>query len=219
MVNPLAPPDQFAEITYDHDPGTSGWVGVMTRMQGSTNGSGYLAFAYAGAVWLYRVDDNGWLHWNGLTSANVDVSVAPRQLRLESQGSTHRVIFNGVLLITYTDTNNVYTAGQPGIAVSSFSTILSFSGGALTTYASAECRAADWSAAGDDEPNDAEPDHGRECDLPVCDHSWSGVQFDGEHFQQHRRHGALDAPDRAGKRQQLQLLRSLSGRCGKRQFL
>ena len=84
--------------------------------QGSTNGSGYLAFAYAGQVWLYRVDDNGQLNWNGLASASVDVSVAPRQLRLESQGNTHRVIFNGVLLITYTDSNNLYTAGQPGFA-------------------------------------------------------------------------------------------------------
>jgi hypothetical protein len=131
IANPLLSPDQFAEITYDHDPGTSGWVGVMTRIQGTTNGSGYLAFAYAGAVWLYRVDDNGSLNWNGLASANVDVSVAPRRLRLESQGSTHRVIFNGLLLITYTDTNNVYTAGQPGIAADTFSSILTFSGGVL----------------------------------------------------------------------------------------
>jgi len=131
VSDPLLSSDQYAEITYDHDPGTSGWVGVMTRIQGSTNGSGYLAFAYAGQVWLYRVDDNGQLNWNGLASASVDVSVAPRDLRLESQGNTHRVIFNGVLLITYTDSNNVYTAGQPGIAASSFSTILTFSGGVL----------------------------------------------------------------------------------------
>ena len=133
VANPLIGPDQYAQITYDHDPGTSGWVGVMTRIQGPTNGSGYLAFAYAGQVWLYRVDDNGGLNWNGLASASVDVSVAPRQLRLESQGNTHRVIFNGSLLISYTDNNNVYTAGQPGIAAASFSTILSFSGGALST--------------------------------------------------------------------------------------
>ena len=131
MVNPLTPPDQFAEITYDHDPGTTSWVGVMTRMQGPANGSGYLAFAYSGQVMLYRVDDTGSLGWNFLTSASVDVSVAPRDLRLESQGSTHRVYFNGALLITYTDSNNVYTAGQPGIAVATFSTILSFSGGSL----------------------------------------------------------------------------------------
>jgi hypothetical protein len=131
MVNPLVGPDQFAEITYDHDPGTSGWPGVMTRMQGSTNGSGYLAIAFGGTVRLYRVDDNGGLGWNSLASANVDVSVAPRRLRLESQGNTHRVIFNGVPQITYTDSSNVYTAGQPGIAAATFSTILSFSGGAL----------------------------------------------------------------------------------------
>ena len=131
VTNPLIGADQFAEITYDHDPGTSGWVGVMTRIQGATNGSGYLAFAYAGTVQLYRVDDNGTLNWNFLKSANVDVSVAPRDLRLESQGNVHRVIFNGLLLISYTDPNNVYTAGQPGMAVSTFSSILSFSGGAL----------------------------------------------------------------------------------------
>jgi len=131
LVNVLVGPDQFAEITYDHDPGTSGWPGVMTRMQGPTNGGGYLAIAYAGTVRLYRVDDNGGLNWNELASANVDVSVAPRDLRLESQGSTHRVIFNGVLQITYIDSNNVYTNGQPGIAAATFGTILSFSGGAL----------------------------------------------------------------------------------------
>jgi len=131
LTNPLLGPDQFAEITYDHDPGTSGWPGVMTRIQGPTNGSGYLAIAYGGTVRLYRVDDNGSLNWNELASANVDVSVAPRDLRLESQGNTHRVIFNGVLQITYIDSNNVYTNGQPGIAAATFSTILSFSGGAL----------------------------------------------------------------------------------------
>src|SRR5260370_39878374 len=117
-------------MTVAQDTGTRGWVGVMSRMEGATNGGGYLAFAYAGQVWLYRVDDNGSLNWNGLASANVDVSVAPRDLRLESQGSTHRVIFNGLLLITYTDSSNVYTAGQPRMAGSSFSTILSFSRGA-----------------------------------------------------------------------------------------
>ncbi|HKW34318.1 MAG TPA: hypothetical protein VJN92_14995, partial [Candidatus Acidoferrum sp.] len=132
VANPLLSPDQFAEITYDHDPGTAGWVGVMTRIQGSTNGSGYLAFAFAGQVQLYRVDDNGTLNWNFLKSVNVDVSVAPRRLRLESQGNVHRVIFNGLLLITYTDSNNVYAVGQPGMAADAVSpTILSFSGGAL----------------------------------------------------------------------------------------
>ena len=131
VTNPLLGPDEYSEITYSRDPGTSTWVGVMTRIQGAKNGGGYLAFAYAGAVWLYRVDDNGSLNWNELATANVDVSVAPRDLRLESQGNTHRVIFNGVVLITYTDPNNVYTSGQPGIAAFGFSSILTFSGGTL----------------------------------------------------------------------------------------
>src|SRR5262249_46622591 len=84
-----------------------------------------------GQVMLYRTDDNGSLNFTLLASANVDVSVAPRRLRLESQGSTHRVIFNGLLLISYTDPGNVYTAGQPAIAISTFANILTFSGGTL----------------------------------------------------------------------------------------
>jgi hypothetical protein len=131
LANPLLGPDEFAEITYDHDPGSTGWPGVMTRIQGPTHGSGYLAIAYAGTVRLYRVDDNGGLSFTQLGLASVDVSVAPRDLRLESRGNTHRVIFNNVLLITYTDPNNVYTAGQPGVADDTFSTILTFSAGSL----------------------------------------------------------------------------------------
>jgi hypothetical protein len=123
--------DQFAEITYDHDPGTTGWPGAMTRIQGASNGSGYLAIVYGEQVRLYRTDDTGSLSWPLLGSANVDVSVAPRRLRLESQGNIHRVYFNGVELISYTDSSNVYATGQPGIAVAAFGNILSFSGGDL----------------------------------------------------------------------------------------
>jgi hypothetical protein len=131
VANPLLTPDQFAEITYDHDPGTTGWPGVMTRIQGPANGSGYLAIVYSEQVMLFRVDDTGSLGWNLLASASVNAGVAPRQLRLESQGNTHSVYFNGTLAISYTDSNNVYTAGQPGIAAATFSFILSFSGGDL----------------------------------------------------------------------------------------
>jgi len=136
LASPAIEPDQFAAITYDQDPGSESWAGVMTRIQGPTNGSCYLAIAYAGEVQLYRTDDSGGLSFSLLTSANVDISVAPRLLRLESRGSTHRVYFNGTLLITYTDPNNVYTSGQPGIAAAVFGgptvKILSFTGGALT---------------------------------------------------------------------------------------
>jgi hypothetical protein len=65
----------------------------------------------------------------------VDITVAPRRLRLESQGANHRVYFNGVLLLTYTENTPVYTTGQPGIAeaVSSGTAakVLTFSGGSL----------------------------------------------------------------------------------------
>ena len=132
LVTPVVVADQYAEITYDQDPGTN-WPGVMTRVQGPTNGSGYLAIAYSGQVQLYRTDDTGTLNFVLLTSANADLGAAPRRLHLESQGTNHRVYFNGVLMLSYTD--STYTAGQPGIA-ESFSggttvRILSFTGGAL----------------------------------------------------------------------------------------
>ena len=135
LTTPLFGPDQFAEITYDQDPGTASWPGVMTRVQSASKGSGYLAIAYAGQVRLYRTDDTGGLNFTLLASANASVAAAPRRLRLESQGSTHRVYFNGTLLITYTDPANVYTSGQPGIADAVFGgptvRILTFSGGTL----------------------------------------------------------------------------------------
>ena len=131
--SPLVGPDEYSEITYSQDPGTSGWAGVMTRMQGATNGSGYLAFVYNETVYLYRVDDygNGSLAWNYLEAVSANVGTAPRDLRLQSQGNTHTVILNGTVMITYTDPNNTYSSGQPGIAAATFSSIVTFSGGNL----------------------------------------------------------------------------------------
>ena len=135
LVTPVLGGDQFAEITYDQDPGTASWVGVMTRVQSAANGSGYLAIAYAGQVRLYRADDTGSLNFPLLASADTDVGVAPRRLRLESQGTTHRVYFNGVLMLSFTE--GTYTTGQPGIADAVFGgptvKTLSFSAGALTS--------------------------------------------------------------------------------------
>ncbi len=135
LVTPVVVADQYAEITFDQDPGSSGWPGVMTRVQGPANGSGYLAIAYAGQVRLYRTDDNGTLNFVLLASANADLGAAPRRLHLESQGANHRVYFNGVLMLSYTDSGNVYTTGQPGIAAafSGGTTVrmLTFTGGAL----------------------------------------------------------------------------------------
>jgi hypothetical protein len=45
LVKPVVGADQYAEITYDQNPGSAIWVGVTTRVQGAGNGSGYLAIA------------------------------------------------------------------------------------------------------------------------------------------------------------------------------
>ena len=135
LTTPVVSADQFSEITFAQTPLGSSWVGVTTRIQGAKNGSCYLAIAYAGAVWLFRTDDSGSLSWTQLASANVDITVAPRRLRLESQGANHRVYFNGVQLINYTASGTVYTTGQPGIAAfasASTAKILTFSGGSLS---------------------------------------------------------------------------------------
>ena len=135
LVTPAVGADQYAEITYDQDPGSASWPAVLTRVQSAGNGSGYLAIAYAGQVRLYRADDNGSLNFPFLASANVNVGTAPRRLRLESQGNVHQIYFNGTLMLTYTD--STYTSGQPGIADSVFGgptvRILSFAGGTLAS--------------------------------------------------------------------------------------
>jgi len=133
LVTPTMGADQYSEITYSQDPGSSSWIGVATRVQGPRNGSGYLAIAYAGEVRLYRTDDSGSLNFALLASASAPIGTAPMRLRLESQGSNHRVYFNGVQLIDFTET--LYIKGQPGIAASVFGgptvQILSFAGGAI----------------------------------------------------------------------------------------
>ena len=108
---------------------------MTTRVQGASNGSCYLAIAYNGGVWLYRTDDTGTLSWTQLAGANVDITAAPRDLRLESQRANHRVYFNGVELINYTESAPVYTTGQPGVAAYqnvSTAKILTFTGGSLS---------------------------------------------------------------------------------------
>ena len=137
LVTPTIGADQYSEITYDQDPGASAWAGVATRVQGTSNGSGYLAIAYAGEVRLYRTDDTGSLSFTLLASASANVGAAPRRLRLESQGTNHRVYFNGVQLISHNASGTLYSSGQPGIAASIFGgptvKILSFAAGALGT--------------------------------------------------------------------------------------
>jgi hypothetical protein len=133
LVAPAVAANQYSEITFNQDPGSSSWVGVTTRVQGAGDGSGYLAIAYAGEVRLYRADDSGSLNFTLLASASAGIGTAPRRLRLESAGNSHRVYFNGTQVINYTDSGTVYSSGQPGIAASVFGgpqvKILSFAGG------------------------------------------------------------------------------------------
>ena len=133
LVTPTVAADQYSEITYSQDPGSASWVGVTTRVQGAANGSGYLAIAYGGGVRLYRVDDTGSVAFTHLASASADIAAAPRRLRLESQGTTHRVYLNGVQLIN--TSGAPYPAGQPGVAAAVFGgptvKILSFEGGSI----------------------------------------------------------------------------------------
>ena len=115
VSTPTMSADQFSEITFDQNLGTASWVGVTTRFSAS-NGSCYLAIAYNGGVLLYRTDDTGTLSWTQLAAATVDITVAPRDLRLESQGHPP-----GVFQRSAADHLHggpaVYTTGQPGIAV------------------------------------------------------------------------------------------------------
>lgn len=68
--------DQYAEIVYDRDTGPDGsWVGVATRTQGSSNGSGYLAIVYGGQVQLYRTDYTGGLNFTLLAQASAATGV------------------------------------------------------------------------------------------------------------------------------------------------
>ena len=119
-VSPAITADQYSEITFDQDPGSSSWVGVTTRLQSAANGSGYLAIAFAGEVRLYRTDDSGALNFTMLAAAPASLGTAPRRLRLESRGNNHKVYFNGALIINHTATGTLYTTGQPGIAASVF---------------------------------------------------------------------------------------------------
>lgn len=139
LTIPVTDPDQFAEITFDQDPGADSWVGVTARVQGPGNGSSYLARAYNGQVQLYRMDDIDGLDYIWMASASADLSVAPRDLRLESMGNQFRVYFNGVPKINYTDLLNTYPSGQPGIAAGADGgptvNITSFNGGALPPWA------------------------------------------------------------------------------------
>ena len=92
-----------------------GEQGPMSRIQGSADASGYYF-----SVWdnltsrLQRLDDTGTLNF---TTLGADLSSVPASswLRLESIGSDHRAIVNGVLWGERSDAT--YGTGQPGLFI------------------------------------------------------------------------------------------------------
>ena len=160
----------------------------MTRVQGRTNGSGYLAIAYAGEVRLYRTDDSGTLNFPLLASASANVGTAPRRLRLESQGPNHRIYFNGALALSYTE-NSVHdgTTGHCRFGVrradGQDSLIRRGCPHGGHEAASTNERTTHGGVAGRNQPDQLESDDGRECHLPVCHDGGCGLRIDAEHVQ------------------------------------
>lgn len=104
----------FDILTYFSD----GYVGPMTRMQSTTNASGYL-LTYRPAdnvLRLYKVDDSGGAFVpTQIVNPQADITIAPTQparLRLESNGDQHIAWLNDVPVGSWTDA--IYSGGQPG---------------------------------------------------------------------------------------------------------
>lgn len=117
--------NQYSEcvngVTFNPD----GYIGPMTRMQTTTNASGYL-LTYRpidGVVRLYKVDDSGGLFTSTqITTPQGDVTVTatqPANVKLVSSGSNHTAYLNGVAVGNWVDTT--YSGGQPGFWVYEFS--------------------------------------------------------------------------------------------------
>ena len=83
---------------------------------------------------LYRTDDSGGLNFTLLASASANIGTPPRRLRLESEGNTHRVFFNGAQVITTSPpgpTRPVSPASPLPSSAARQVKILSFEGGSL----------------------------------------------------------------------------------------
>jgi hypothetical protein len=109
--------DHYAECTIDSlRTSASPLAGPMTRMQGTSNASGYV-LTYRpneNVLRLYRLIDNGSISVSSPIGADVSVTIGVNDVvRLASTGSSHAITFNGTLKATYTDVN--LTGGQPGL--------------------------------------------------------------------------------------------------------
>ena len=138
-------------------------------------------------------------------------------VRMESEGSTHRVYFNGVLLINFNEAR--YTTGQPGIAAAIFGgptmKILTFTGGSIAQSDQTPPVRSNGQPTGVLQQGTSQTtlglEHRRERLLPLCHHSGRRLRLMPNLFSD-TGSVATRLGERTGRRQRLQLLRALSGR-------
>lgn len=104
---------QYSEVNIT----VAGFAGPMTRIQGTGAGAGdcYVLEDNGGTSELkfYRVDDTGSLTYTQIGAAFSITPSLPDDMRVESDGSTHTIKFNGSSLGTRSDAT--YSGGQPGL--------------------------------------------------------------------------------------------------------
>lgn len=128
VLSPLFRADQSASMVV----GLVGSVGLMVRMQASTNASGYLcAVDDSTHVSIYRVVDVGFINYVLLGgTATVATINSLDTVTFAINGNIMNVYVNGVSLgITRTDSN--YTSGQPGLYFYDF-------GGSIVQFSATE---------------------------------------------------------------------------------
>jgi len=107
-------PDHFAQLTVTTlDATTSRQIGVATRV--NSNGYNYQLSldASSGGFWVLSKFVN---FGNPITMDQQAITISlPMTIRLESIGSTHRVLISGVLLGTYVDTDVPTTNPYSGL--------------------------------------------------------------------------------------------------------
>lgn len=110
VLSPTFTANQRATITL----GSDNALGVLARMQSTSNGSGYaVLLANSTTVRIYRVTDSGSLSFTPL-GADITVStvVAGNTLGIECSGDTITALVNGASVGSRTDAT--YASGQPG---------------------------------------------------------------------------------------------------------
>jgi hypothetical protein len=101
--------DQYAEVTGDWSDNNNP-IGVLVRQTGG--GNGYGCYAGGSILWVFELNSNTWTGLGGTES--VGITTGDHTLRLEAEGTTLRVIVDGIELTTRTDAT--HTSGAAGVA-------------------------------------------------------------------------------------------------------